>query len=156
MADGTYIRKGRVYSTEEIVPLLRGDEAARGARRIPLDGDMVNIRSSRLGTFARSVVCACCGIAGAYFVKEKHRHAKTHGPGRNDEFFHLNLYALDDDWNEVMMTSDHIVPHCRRSGLTTTGRRCAPAATRQRGAGRSRTRRWRRSWASRGGPDADP
>ena len=112
-----YIRKGRLYNINEILPLIRArshNKYNHSAERIMLEGDLVNVRSSRLITFRKSgIVCVCCGIVGAYFVKERHRVING---CRDIELFHLNLYGLDDNWEEVLMTSDHIVPHCRHSG----------------------------------------
>ena len=38
---------------------------------------------------------------GKYFAKERNPNVKR---------FHLNLYAIDQDGNEIMMTKDHIIP----------------------------------------------
>jgi 5-methylcytosine-specific restriction endonuclease McrA len=93
---------------EEILPMLSSEFGPDGwsVKRVPLDGELVNIHSARLSTFRRSTVCACCGIAGAFFVKERHRKLGK----KQEPFFHLNLYALDKNGKEVMMTSDHIIP----------------------------------------------
>lgn len=109
-----YIRKGRKYSVEEILPLLKTRRAGEWSpQRIMIDGDPINIRSSRLGTFKNSIVCSCCGIVGKYFVKEKQIIMRK-GDGN---FFHINLYGVDENGQEVLMTSDHIIPHCKRSCL---------------------------------------
>lgn len=103
-----YIRVGPKYRVDEILPMLNPEFGPGGwsAKRVPLDGELVNIRSARLSTFRRSTVCACCGIAGAFFVKERHRKVGK----KQEPFYHLNLYALDARGKEVMMTSDHIIP----------------------------------------------
>lgn len=106
-----YIRKGRKYSVEEILPVLEEHKPPYRRKLTNIDGDSININSSRLSTFKTGTTCVCCGIEGAYFVKEKHARGKS--PKR----FHLNLYAVLDG-TEVLMTSDHIVPHYKRSGLT--------------------------------------
>lgn len=114
MKKGTYIRKGRLYSVEEILPLIKvARNSNHSAIRIMLDGDLINIRSSRLDTFKKGVKCVCCGAVGVYFVKERHANMN----GKSGGFFHLNLYALDGDWEEILMTSDHIVPRCHQRGL---------------------------------------
>lgn len=70
--------------------------------KILLDGDLVKANSQRFQVFfTKGTKCACCGIEGQFFRKEKLK---------NDQSFHLNLYALDDDGNEVLMTKDHIIP----------------------------------------------
>lgn len=104
-----YIRKGRKYSVEEILPFLEKRKPPYKTKLADIDGDLININSSRMSTFKTGTTCVCCGIEGTYFVKEKHARKP---PKR----FHLNLYAVVDG-TEVLMTSDHIVPHCKRSGL---------------------------------------
>ena len=43
----------------------------------------------------------CCGIEGKYSAKER---------GDKDVSYHLNLYAINDAGEEVLMTKDHIIP----------------------------------------------
>ena len=74
---------------------------------------MVNTKSARLQTFMRSTTCACCGLQGSFFAKEKHRFANQPGQQTSP---HLNLYAVKDG-NEVMMTSDHIIPKANGGAL---------------------------------------
>lgn len=70
--------------------------------KVNLDGDRIKGNSHRYQTFfTKGLRCACCGIEGKYFAKEKGKNAKS---------YHLNLYAVDKDGNEVLMTKDHIVP----------------------------------------------
>ena len=104
-----FIRSGRKYSPEEIVPRIKSKSGYNhSARREMLDGDLVNFRSSRLATFKHSLRCACCGLQGSFFVKEKHRITKD-----LQLPFHLNLYAIDQNGYEVLMTSDHIIPRSK-------------------------------------------
>jgi len=42
------------------------------------------------------------GIEGKFFALEQN--------GMDNNRFHFNLYALDENGNEVLMTKDHIVP----------------------------------------------
>lgn len=92
------IRSGRKYTLEEILLLI---EKSRRTKRIELDGDLVKISSDRLVVFKHSVVCSLCGIMGSFFVKEK---------STPNEAFHLNLYAINDFGDEILMTKDHIIP----------------------------------------------
>ncbi len=49
--------------------------------------------------------CVCCGAKGAYFRKEK-----TKGPSSSYYCnWHLNLYAINEYGEEVLMTKDHIL-----------------------------------------------
>jgi 5-methylcytosine-specific restriction endonuclease McrA len=99
-----YLRKG-IYSIEEVLskqvdPTLH-DGTDRKTRFI-FDGDSMKATSHRYWTFKyKGVVCADCGIVGRYFAKEK--DAKS-----IQEIYHFNLYALDDNGQEVLMTKDHI------------------------------------------------
>jgi 5-methylcytosine-specific restriction endonuclease McrA len=67
-----------------------------------LDGDPIYFGSKRLQVFkVHGVKCAKCDIEGQYFVKER---------SEDQQRYHLNLYAIDENGNEVLMTKDHIVP----------------------------------------------
>lgn len=107
-----YIRKGRKYSVEEIIASIRKYQPSRRkSNKIEIDGDEINIRSPRLTTFVKTgTTCICCGIEGSYFIKEKHAKQDT-------ERFHLNLYAKVNG-GERLMTSDHIIPYSKQSGLS--------------------------------------
>ena len=72
---------------------------------VMINGDKIKGNSQRFQTFfTKGLKCACCGIEGKYFGKEK---------TFNDARYHLNLYALDEFGNEVLMTKDHIVPRSK-------------------------------------------
>lgn len=61
----------------------------------------VKVTSIRLRTFAKKgLKCANCGIIGTHFAIER-----TAGC----ESYHLNLWAVDRQGNEHLMTHDHIV-----------------------------------------------
>ena len=72
---------------------------------VVISGDKIKGNSQRFQTFfTKGLKCACCGIEGKYFGKEKDFNAAR---------YHLNLYALDESGNEVLMTKDHIVPRSK-------------------------------------------
>jgi len=99
-----YVRKGRRYKIEEVLPLIKGKEGKGNHRYIWLNDDKVKVSSQRLLTFVRSgVKCQRCGIEGIFFIKERHRKGDT-------KRFHLNLYAFNEHGSEILMTSDHIMP----------------------------------------------
>ena len=107
-------RKGRKYTLEEILPHVhapapyewkRGVKVDRTGWYLTLDGDEVKVISPRLQVFKRSLVCVRCGVVGSFFVKEK--------SSKLDGRFHLNLYGVDGDGEEVLMTKDHIHPQAK-------------------------------------------
>lgn len=72
---------------------------------VVINGDKIKGNSQRFQTFfTKGLKCACCGIEGKYFGEEKDFNAAR---------YHLNLYALDESGNEVLMTKDHIVPRSK-------------------------------------------
>ena len=97
------IRDCRKYELEEVLQYVVPDARKnRLKERRDFDGDMVKVSSDRLYTFQQSHVCYKCGIAGEFFVKEKH--------SPKDVSFHMNLYAIDVNGEELLMTKDHIIP----------------------------------------------
>lgn len=76
----------------------------KSSLKVNFDGDIINMGSLRYQTFAeKGVKCAYCGVEGRYFAKEKH-------PNSNSVSYHFNLYAIDDNGDEILMTKDHILP----------------------------------------------
>ena len=72
---------------------------------VVINGDKIKGNSQRFQTFfTKGLKCACCGIEGKYFGKEKDFNAAR---------YHLNLYVLDESGNEVLMTKDHTVPRSK-------------------------------------------
>jgi len=66
------------------------------------DGLTFRRRSGRLVLFkAKGTTCVTCGIEGNVFIMETHSADITP---------HLNLYALNDKGDRVLMTKDHIIP----------------------------------------------
>ena len=105
------IRKGREYKPEEILPLIDlsvpfEDNDLLSARK-ELDGDLINMSSSRLQLFRiKGIECQHCGLVGAYFVKEKEN--------TDEQYWHLALYSLNNRNQEVLMTLDHIIPRSKK------------------------------------------
>lgn len=103
LTESTLERKS-VHSIDEIRELTKTvlfEEDKRNAK-VELDGDTIKGNSQRYQVFfKKGLKCACCGIEGKYFAKEKRSYDKS---------YHLNLYAVDNNDKEVLMTKDHIVP----------------------------------------------
>lgn len=97
------------YTLDEVfpyVPTPESDDITNYGNRFKLkrdfDGDSIKVSSDRLVLFKhKGVKCATCGIEGQYFRKDK----------QDSDFSpHFNLYALDKNGKEVLMTKDHIHP----------------------------------------------
>ena len=100
MKNQFYIRKGRKYLPEEIFPYVL-PSLGNKKQKVDFDGDMIKVTSDRLVAFKISLACATCGLKGSFFVKERSPQTKV---------FHFNLYAINDQGEEILMTKDHIIP----------------------------------------------
>jgi 5-methylcytosine-specific restriction endonuclease McrA len=60
--------------------------------------------------------CASCGLEGKYFALERD---SLKASAKTKFIYHFNLYAVNSDGVEVLMTKDHIVPISRggKNGL---------------------------------------
>lgn len=127
-------RKGRKYTLEEILPHVhapapyewkRGVKVDRTGWYLTLDGDEVKVISPRLQVFKRSLTCVRCGLAGTFFVKEI--------GSKRDGRYHLNLYGVDGDGEEVLMTKDHIHPQAKggSDNMDNLQTMCLPCNTRK-------------------------
>lgn len=68
-----------------------------------LDGEEIKV-TNRLRTYLKGTDCVECGAKGTHFRKT--RQSDQPRP-------HLNLYATNSNGDEVLMTSDHIVPRSK-------------------------------------------
>lgn len=89
------------FSYTEILMKIDQYKHERNSVKIKLTGDLIKINSLRLQTFAKSNVCAKCGLVGNVFAKT------INNP--NASTWHLNLYADTPD-GLVLFTKDHIKP----------------------------------------------
>ena len=65
----------------------------------------VKMNSLRYQVFKKSgTKCKVCGLEGIFFALEKDKFVE------GDLGFHLNLYGLSRDGEEILMTKDHILP----------------------------------------------
>ena len=97
----------------------------KGLEEFIYHGDTMKLVSQRYMTFlSRGIKCACCGIEGTFFAKERHylkrkkknKHGRTIGKDYvidEKSPFHFNLYGIRDNGKEVLMTKDHIMPKSR-------------------------------------------
>lgn len=104
------IRVG-IVEKEKVLPFVPTKENKRVNSKRAFEGFINNkietinipIGGQRYQLFASSIVCARCGIEGKYFAIERQHNG-------NPNKFHLNLYAVNDQGQEVLMTKDHIKP----------------------------------------------
>lgn len=91
-----------IYSIEEV---LSKRVATRGVPkdkiRVDFDGDPIKMNSQRYEVFdVKGIKCVECGIEGKYFAKERFNE---------NEVYHFNLYAVNEEGQEVLMTKDHVI-----------------------------------------------
>jgi 5-methylcytosine-specific restriction endonuclease McrA len=73
--------------------------------KLKIDGHAAKITSLRFRMFAlKGTKCVYCGVEGQYFAYEK----PSICPPKTG--WHLNLYGIDENGDEVMLTMDHIHP----------------------------------------------
>lgn len=104
-------RKG-TYKPEEVlnfVPNPKDYPPGMNMKKIlrDYDGDMIKMGSLRYYTFIESLQCAHCDRVGVLMGKERHLNKKG---VPMSEHYHFNLYAVDPDGTEVLMTKDHVIP----------------------------------------------
>ena len=100
------IRKS-IYSIDEVYDKVKDVlfEKDKRLAKVDFDGDLIKGNSQRYQTFfTNGCKCVVCGIEGKYFAKEKFADQST---------YHLNLYAVDDNGDEILMTKDHIIPRSK-------------------------------------------
>ena len=100
------IRKS-TYSIEEVHDKVKDVlfEKDKRLAKVDFDGDLIKGNSQRYQTFfTKGCKCVVCGIEGKFFAKEKFTDLSS---------YHLNLYAVDDNGDEILMTKDHIIPRSK-------------------------------------------
>lgn len=100
----------KIYTLQEVLPFVVFSKKKYPKQEIALarhnyDGKWVWMTSLRYQVFAsKGTSCVSCGLAGAYFALEAN-------PDQADKsIYHFNLYALDANHQEILMTKDHIIP----------------------------------------------
>lgn len=97
-------RKG-TYAIEEVLSKRVDVKTPKNLIRVEFDGDLVKMNSQRYELFdIKGTKCVTCKIEGKYFAKER-----TH----KSQPFHFNLYAINEQGEEVLMTKDHIHPRSK-------------------------------------------
>ena len=120
ISNGCKVYRKSTHSIEEVLDLVPEWDGIVKERRIVFHGDELYIDSLRYFTFKKdNCTCVKCGLKGAFFAKEKHLR---------DNRYHLNLYAFDEDGNEVLMTKDHRYPKAKggSNDISNLDTMCAP------------------------------
>lgn len=102
------LERRKVFPVEEVIQFYN-DAIAKGDRHSIIDGVVVRVTGQTLMTFAeKGYTCCECGLQGAYFALERHPGAK----GKSAGWF-FNLYAINEEGEEIFMNKDHIIPRSR-------------------------------------------
>jgi 5-methylcytosine-specific restriction endonuclease McrA len=96
-------RVNKKYSVEEIKEFYYANINYKEIKKkVVFDGHLVKVYSQRYELFfTKSLVCCRCGLEGLFFYKE--RSVDSIG-------YHFNLYGLNEDNEEILLTKDHITP----------------------------------------------
>lgn len=116
-----YERLGTV-SIEEVMK-MKGEPTA-----VFLDQEVHLSTSKRIETFIhKGTICSCCGRGASFFAIERHSHKND--PGR----YHLNLYGLDEQGNEILFTHDHTIARALggKDDLSNMTTMCSPCNSRK-------------------------
>lgn len=114
-----YIRGG-VASIEEVLPQIVVSNKKSDVR-VLIKGEMVKVGSLRLQTFAKhGTTCSACGLKATHFALEK--NAETY------LYYHLNLYGVNSEGEEVLFTHDHTLARCLggKDNIENTTTMCSP------------------------------
>ena len=101
-----YISFGK-FSIDEV--LSKSGDFAEKEIFVDDDGNehLVKMKSMRYRTFKKyGTTCVKCGLEGQYFKLERPVNVEY-------KTCHFNLYGINEDGEEVMITKDHIVPRAK-------------------------------------------
>lgn len=103
--ESRYTRLG-VYTLQEVLDFIPFDGEGKPLRDVAKDkeylGYIVHMDSMRYRLYkTRGTTCVSCGLVGTFFSLDLPREMARP---------HFNLYGLDENGEEVMLTKDHIQP----------------------------------------------
>lgn len=101
-----YFRKSK-FSIQEVLSQIT---PLNSKQKVLFEDTFVKMNSERYHLFSKSLTCVCCGLEGQFFGLETIVDKKGNFIQGT---FHFNLYAIDNDGNEVLMTKDHIIPRSK-------------------------------------------
>lgn len=96
--------RNKKYTIDEVLSAVEELYDKKWSRLINLN---VYINTNAFALWKKHGVCCCiesCSKKGLFFASER-----TPGSGSMYNEWHLNLYGIDDDGDEVLMTQDHVL-----------------------------------------------
>ncbi len=100
-----YVRLGK-YEIDDVLKhvSLNPEDKPKNVR---FNGHRIFMGSKRYQNFkAHGNICVECGLVGTHFYLERHKNQMSGN-------YHFNMYGLNSDGEEVMLTKDHIVPKAK-------------------------------------------
>lgn len=98
---GVVYRNG-IYPIDETFSILGNAIYSRRKTFINFHGTEIKANSQRYVVFKeKGCTCVKCGLTASYFALERHE---------NQDRFHLNLYGVNEQGQEILFTKDHIQP----------------------------------------------
>ena len=108
---GLVYRKG-IYPIDETFSILGDAIYSRRKTFIDFHGTEIKANSQRYVVFKeKGCTCVKCGLTASYFALEKHE---------KQDRFHLNLYGVNEQGQEILFTKGHIQPKSK-DGASTYG-----------------------------------
>ena len=104
-----YIRVAKFFNIHD---LLKQINECPDVKFILDNGYSINAQSLRYKTFYKNDTCVNCGLKGKFLALEMILPPSLKLP-YNKKGFHLNLYAINEKGEEVLMTKDHIYPKAK-------------------------------------------
>lgn len=100
-----YVLRKEIYPVDVVLSKVIVGVGKKVSVPVKFDGDIIDLASKRYQMYkTKGIKCVKCGIEGVFFAKERDKNAQN---------YHLSLYAIDKDYNEVQMTKDHKLPACK-------------------------------------------
>lgn len=109
---------------ELVIQAVNASLNSYGKEKAEIDGVVVKVTSKRMRTFAvHGTKCSCCGLQATHFAFERPLSSKI-----KNEAWHLNLYGVDGDGDEVLFTHDHTLARALggEDSLKNTTTMCSP------------------------------
>ena len=98
----SYIRHSVVEDLSILSQATDKPANRRNKVKVEINGETINMSSLRLLTFKdKGVDCVSCSTKGKFLALERNY---------SESVYHINLYGIDSEGKEVLMTKDHILP----------------------------------------------